>query len=202
MDEVREFCRRVLGPGAVADAVAGRAGGSSADRIGQLAEAVRLCRNAPDGFVVRAATDPEESGEPPRLLDAVAAEMAAATAHLPESRRELLALRELLGLSHTEIAQVLALSPDTVAPMLADARLRLRVIRRGSAGPDAAAGCTERERALAELARRQDHEPLSDEDHDWLFAHLAGCAACETAHAAMLEASACYRAWPIADAAA
>jgi hypothetical protein len=35
---------------------------------------------------------------------------------------------------------------------------------------------------------------LSADDDEWLFAHLGKCAACDQAHAAMIEASVCYRA--------
>ena len=54
----------------------------------------------------------------------------------------------------------------------------------------------ERDRTLRLLASRQDSEPVSEADHEWLLAHLAGCPSCDMAHAAMLEASVCYRAWP------
>ena len=201
MDEVRAFCRRVLGPGNVAETVADTAERTSGDWIERLAEAVRLCRSAREtssGEVVGPDAPDGRAGATPRLIDSVAAEMSAATARLPEPQRELLALRELLRLSHVEIARVLALTPATVAPLLANARLQLRISRRGSADPDDPVGCVERERALAVLARRQDREPLAPEDGDWLFSHLAECPDCESAHAAMLEASACYRAWPVA----
>jgi hypothetical protein len=79
-----------------------------------------------------------------------------------------------------------------VGPLLARARLRLRSERRGTE----IAGCEDRERALRVLASRQDSEPLSHEDDEWLLAHLADCKSCEMAHGAMLEASVCYRAWP------
>ena len=72
-------------------------------------------------------------------------------------------------------------------------RLALRKALRGH-GPGAEADCLERARALRCLVRRQDSEPLSAEDDDWLLAHLGECEECDGAHAAMLEASACYRA--------
>ncbi len=80
------------------------------------------------------------------------------------------------------------------APLLARARLRLRSERRDTAEPGS--DCAERDRSLRALACRQDSEPLSVEDDAWLREHLAGCVGCEMAHAAMLEASVCYRAWP------
>jgi hypothetical protein len=71
----------------------------------------------------------------------------------------------------------------------------LRAERRGT-DVGAGADCEERDRALRLLAARQDSEPMSGEDDEWLLAHLAACPSCETAHAAMLEAAVCYRAWP------
>ena len=107
----------------------------------------------------------------------------------------MLALRELLRLSYEQIGRVMVIDAAAVAPLLARSRLRLRAERRGSAG-EATAGCPDSDRALRIMACRQDSEPLSHEDNEWLLAHLARCAECEMAHAAMLEASVCYRAWP------
>jgi hypothetical protein len=55
--------------------------------------------------------------------------------------------------------------------------------------------CDERERALRTIAHRQDGEPVTDADEDWLIEHLGHCLGCARAHSTMLEASACYRAW-------
>jgi hypothetical protein len=55
--------------------------------------------------------------------------------------------------------------------------------------------CDERERALRTIALRQDGEEVSAADEDWLIEHLGHCVGCARAHSAMLEASACYRAW-------
>lgn len=190
--ELERFCRRVLGdsPAAAEIGLAARRGGG--DRITQLAMAARLCRDQPDSPAPAAPPAAEAGGE---LAGNVAAEMAAATARLPERQREALALREALRLSYEQIGQVMGLEAAAVAPLLARARLRLRIERRGAAS--AVPGeCADAERALRILARRQDSEPLSGEDDEWLHAHLAECQNCEMAHAAMLEASACYRAWP------
>lgn len=191
-EELEAFCRRVLGdgPAAAEIALAARRGGG--DRISQLAMAARLCRDQPEAGTV-AELDPVDGvGD---LSENVAAEMAAATARLPERQREALALREALRLSHEQIGQVMGLEGAAVAPLLARARLRLRLERRGP-GSAVPGECKEAERALRILARRQDSEPLTAEDDDWMHAHLALCENCEMAHAAMLEASACYRAWP------
>jgi hypothetical protein len=119
--------------------------------------------------------------------------MAAATAGLPERHREALALRESLRLSHDQLAKVMGIDPAAVAPLLARARLALREQRRGV--PSGSGTCGDRDRALRSLARRQDSEPLTGDDDEWLLAHLGTCEECNRAHAAMIEASACYRAW-------
>ena len=89
---------------------------------------------------------------------AVAGELAAATARLPERQREALALRELLGLSYDDIGAVVGLDPAAVAPLLARARLRLRTALRGDGPP--LPPCDERERALRTIALRQDGEEV------------------------------------------
>jgi hypothetical protein len=81
-----------------------------------------------------------------------------------------------------------------VPALLARARLALRTeLRGGPASPGEE--CPDRERALRALARRQDGEQAEAAEADWIRDHLACCRACERAHAAMLEASVCYRAW-------
>ncbi len=121
--------------------------------------------------------------------------MARAASSLPERHREALALRDSLRLSHAAIARAMGIEPAAVAPLLARARLQLRAERRGSAIDAGGQPCSERDRAWRLLALRQDSEPLGADDDAWLHAHLDSCAGCRRAHAAMLEASACYRAW-------
>jgi hypothetical protein len=196
MDEVQEFCRRVLGAGASSmEAAAEAMNQPDASRIEQLTAAARACRTRAERAEL-GALEPlvdQELG----LAEAVARELAVATAKLPDRQREALALRELLQLSHDQIASVMEVEPASVAPLLARARLRLRAERRGQ--PSGGAGCSERDRALRALARRQDSEPLSSDDDRWLLSHLVECEPCGRAHAAMLEASVCYRAWPRRD---
>jgi hypothetical protein len=198
MDEVEEFCVRVLGARELAADAAERARAESDgdDRIALLRAAVVECRERGDrrdgdGLV----EDDEIAGGSSGLAAAVARELAESTARLPERQREALVLRELLRLSYEQIAQVLGIDQVAVAPLLARARLRLRAERRGR-GIEQEAPCEHRERALRILASRQDSEPVSAEDNEWVLAHMAECPSCDTAHAAMLEASVCYRAWP------
>ena len=191
LDEVRTLCRRVLGAGPAANEAAARAFVEAGpnERLAVLAAALRACDQlATDG---RGPSDVDSPS--PGLADAVARELAAASARLPARQRSLLALRERLGLSYEEIASVVGTDPPAVASLLAQARLQLRDERRGGASD--AAGCEQRERVLSIVARRQDGEPRAPADDDWLMDHLVVCRSCEEAHAAMLESSVCYRAW-------
>jgi predicted DNA-binding protein (UPF0251 family) len=193
MDELSELCARVLGrdDGAMqaAEEARGRAPGD--DRMALLAAAVAACRAREQTRVPA----PAAASEPHGLAQAVAGELAVANARLPQRQREALALRELRGLSHDQIARVIGIDAHAVAPLLARARLRLRTRLRG--GLEANPGCAERERSLRAIARRQDSEPIDEDDSAWLMEHLGHCPACNQAHAAMLEASVCYRAWRV-----
>jgi DNA-directed RNA polymerase specialized sigma24 family protein len=196
VDEVLEFCRRALVSEELAQEAA-RAAERAPDRLGRLIAACTAGRELlAGGGAAGAATDGAGEQRPAEasLRDAVARELAAANALLAEPYREALALRERLGLRHEEIAAVMGLDAAEVAALLARARLALRAARRGPL-PAGVAACPEGERSLALLARHQDGEPLAPEEDQWLLDHLVCCDACELAHAAMLEASACYRAW-------
>src|SRR5262249_8934844 len=156
-----------------------------------LSAAASICRRRTEDTNGEQGSDGEISPDAaPGLAAAVARELTESTARLPERQREALALRELLRLSYDQMSQVMGIEPTAVPRLLARARLRLRTERRGVGAPDG--GCEDRDRALRVLACRQDSEPISAEDGTWLLAHMAGCSACDTAHAAMLEASACY----------
>ncbi len=197
MDELRGFCVRMLGRGEAAESAehAGRQA-ADGDRLRALGAAAAACRSgvqAPPHGV-------DDGGEPGSLAEAVARELAQATAQLPERQREALALRDLLGLSYDEIGAVVGLDPSAVGPLLARARLRLRTELRGEGA--ALPPCDERERALRTIALRQDGETVSEADEDWLIEHLGHCVGCARAHSAMLEASACYRAWRLDEEAA
>jgi hypothetical protein len=186
-DELNEFCRRVLGAGEQAsDAAAdARRAANGGDRLKLLAAAAAACRS-------RAADEPPvPAAHADGLASAVRAEVERATAKLPERQREVLALREALGLRHDEIAAVMGIDSAAVAPLLSRARLRLREERRGA--PTGLGECPDRDRALRLLAIRQDAEPAASEDADWLLTHIGACEECGAAHAAMLEASLCYR---------
>jgi sigma-70-like protein len=211
MDDVRRFCVRMLGDGPAAREAeqAARAAGDG-DPMAMLGAAVSACRERADadGAVAESATaqgaiadaDRTASGpasDPRRLASAVARELRAASGRLAPRQREALALRELLGKDYDEMARLTGADTDAVASALADARISLREELRGPGAPQPP--CDERERALRTIARRQDGQPVADADADWLVEHLGHCRGCGQAHAAMLEATACYGAWSADD---
>jgi len=209
MDELLEFCVRMLGQReAGARAAQATRSAASGDRSDQLTRAVLACREAGEGDEPGEGRASGEGGQPaatgvgqasPDLAHAVADELAGAAARLPQRQREALALREMLRCSHREVASAIGIEAVAVAPLLARARVRLRSELRGTPPPPS--DCRERDRGLRTIALRQDGEPVSRDDNDWLIEHLGHCVGCGQAHAAMLEASVCYRAWPVPDAA-
>jgi ABC-type transporter Mla MlaB component len=199
-DEIAELCRRILAAHGEPVPVP-----AHPDQLERIAAAVRACRSRARRGTGSEATSPV-AAQPPAssataspqrrsvsLAEAVAAELSVANGKLPPRQREALALRELLGLTHAEIAGVLELDTAAVAALLARSRLSLRAQLRGAAVD--LAGCNESERALRLLARRQDGEDLAPEEEEWIGEHMAGCSACDGAHAAMFEAAVCYRGW-------
>jgi hypothetical protein len=199
MDDLRRFCVRMLGDGPEARAAEERARATGdGDPVAALGEAVAAWRELGGPAPGAPAGEDPGPGEPAGkdrggLAAAVARELRAATDRLPAPEREALALRDLLGLSYDEVARVAGLDPDAVAPLLARGRTHLRAQLRGASAP--VPDCPEHERGLRTIALRQDGQPVAPADDDWLIEHLGHCRACGQAHAAMLEASACYRAW-------
>jgi hypothetical protein len=193
MDELTGLCTRLLGDRDAAKQAADRA--READgRVAQLAGALANCREVHGDSANRArpAADlPADAG----LAGAVAQELGAATARLPQRQQEALALRELLGLSHELVAEVLGIEPAAATALLARSRTRLHTELRGvKIEPDS---CPQRDRMARAATLRQDAQPVSTADEDWLLDHLGHCAGCHRLHATMLEASVCYRAWPV-----
>ncbi len=188
MDELDALCIRLAGPDERASQLAAHARELGAERTAQLGMAVRGCRDLEGaGEALRPAGETE-------LSIAVASELAQACAQLARSQREALALKELIGLDHAELAAVLDLSAASVPVLLADARIALRAELRGM--PVRTGSCAEHERTLRTATLRQDGEEVRDEDEDWLYEHLGGCEECARAHSAMLEGASCYRGWP------
>jgi RNA polymerase sigma-70 factor (ECF subfamily) len=123
-----------------------------------------------------------------------------ATMGLPERQREVLALRDLEGLSYDEVGAIMELNGNTVAQLISRARINLCDAMRGTALASVAAPSAECERALPLIAAREDGElETASPDAAWLDTHLAGCHRCGLGVEAMREAEAAYRAWaPIA----
>ena len=196
MDELYEFSARMLGDGEAGVDVAQAAREAAGEGlVDQLRFAIRACRERLGGDSVGDGAGLVADGE---LATAVARELAAASARLPQRQREALALRELLRLSHAQIGDVIGIDTAAVAPLLARSRLRLRAELRGA--PVTANHCPERERMLRTATLRQDGEPVPAADDDWFIEHLGHCSGCSRAHAAMLEGSVCYRGWHLAPA--
>ncbi len=204
MDELDRLCERLLGNRAAAVEAAreARARGGG-DRVGSLRAALEECRDragAPSGEAASAAPSGPAGATGgalgPDLAAAVSEELARACTGLEALDREALALRDLLGLSHEEIAAVLGVRTGSVAVLLARARVALRERLRGPGEPQP--DCAERERALAGIERRRDGLSLTAPEEDWLIEHLSRCRGCAQAHAAVLEAAACYATWDAA----
>jgi hypothetical protein len=192
MDQLHEYCARMMGDREAATSTvqdARRAPGRGP--LHHLAHVVQACRTAEEEY---GAPPEPEAAAGDGMAAAVAHELSCATSRLPQRQREALGLRELLGLSHGQMARAIGIEPAAAASLLARARLRLRAELRGAAVP--ASDCPERERALRTATLRQDRETVLGADDDWLMDHLGHCDGCARSHAAMLEASVCYRAWP------
>ncbi|MGI9185059.1 MAG: RNA polymerase sigma factor [Solirubrobacteraceae bacterium] len=214
MDELTGLCTRLLGGNKAATQAARRAR-EAEGRVGQLAAALANCRALRDDPPVagQPAADPRPDAADPRpdaadprheaaelavnagLAGAVAQELGTATARLPQRQQEALALRELLGLSHELVAEVLGIDPAAVTALLARSRTRLHAELRGVKTEPGS--CPERDRTARTATLRQDGQPVSTADEDWLLDHLGHCDGCRRLHATMLEASVCYRAWPV-----
>jgi hypothetical protein len=129
----------------------------------------------------------------PRPLEALAARVAAVAGELPDRERTALALREREGARYEDIAAALGVEPAEVPGLLVAARLEVsRRVRQAPLPPLASADCAE---ARALLAMRQDGELHDPERVAWLRSHVEGCASCQGARRALVEASLACRAW-------
>ena len=140
--------------------------------------------------------DPDEDPERHMLLEARQEEIREANAQLPERQREVLALREVEGLSYDEIAEIMDMNRNSVAQLISRARINLRDALRGTALASIATTSDDCRRALAMLAATQDGEDAGD---PWLDEHISDCETCRLSREAMEEAGVSYRAWiPVA----
>jgi RNA polymerase sigma factor (sigma-70 family) len=135
----------------------------------------------------------EEDPERAALLGATRELTEQAHARLPERQREVLALRELEGLSYEEIAEVMELKPNAVAQLISRARIKLAELVRSDALASVASASPDCDRALPLLACEQDRQKLAGEESNWLLAHLRDCAVCQVRESAMQEAGVSYR---------
>jgi RNA polymerase sigma factor (sigma-70 family) len=135
----------------------------------------------------------EQDPERAAMLATTREQTEQAHARLPERQREVLALRELEGLSYEEIAEVMELKPNAVAQLISRARIKLAELVRGDALESVAGVSPDCDRALPLLARGQDSQALAGEDGNWLLAHLRDCAVCRVRESAMQEAGISYR---------
>jgi RNA polymerase sigma-70 factor (ECF subfamily) len=139
--------------------------------------------------------DPEDDPARKVLLESQQDEIREANSRLPERQREVLALRELEGLSYDEIAEIMDMNRNSVAQLISRARLKLRDELRGTALASIAASSPDCERALPLIALRDDGQLSDGSDADWLDGHVAGCDTCQLGIEAMQEAGTSYRAW-------
>lgn len=135
-------------------------------------------------------TDPERAA----LSSSQETALQAANERLPERQREVLALRELDGMSYDEIAGIMDMKSNAVAQLISRARIALRKEMRIGAAASVSFATADCERAHGELACRQDGQAKGF-DSQWLDSHLALCDNCQVASEEMAEAGVSYRAW-------
>jgi RNA polymerase sigma factor (sigma-70 family) len=128
------------------------------------------------------------------LTEDLQAAVQAANRELPVRQREVLALREVEGLSYEEIGERMDLSPNAAAQLAWRARGRFRsLVRRGALG-GIMLRTRDCERAMT-LTTLAEDGPLAPEDEAWLEEHLDECDRCRASRAVMAEAGATYRVW-------
>jgi RNA polymerase sigma factor (sigma-70 family) len=135
--------------------------------------------------------DDHELPDRAALREAHQEQIRVANQSLPPRQREVLALRELEGLSYGEVAQIMGMNQNAVAQLISRARINLRDGLRQTALGSVASASPACDRALPLLAMQQDGL-LED---GWLVEHLMECGACRVRLEAMEEAGVAYRQW-------
>ncbi len=153
------------------------------------------------GHLHRERADADIEPERAAMLSNQQAAVRAANERLPVRQREVLALREVEGMSYAQIASTMEMNSNSVAQLISRARTSLRSelhLGVASAVPPASADC---ERAMPLLAMRQDSELGDPAERAWLDSHLSGCSGCRLSSEELAEAGISYRAWvPVAPA--
>ncbi len=214
---VFNFCHRLLGSAddaadatqetflAVLTGPQKRQGHDSNLRVYLFAAAHDACHDLVAGSARAQAAHQRRNGEPDEvyvdperasLLSSLQDDVRAANRTLAETEREVLALRELEYFSYAEIAEIMRTDHESVAELLAGARLGLRDELRASAlAADPAVAGPDCRRARPLIAMAQDAQPTGKEERDWLAGHLGACETCRASREAMEEAGISYRAW-------
>ncbi len=151
------------------------------------------------GHLHRERADADIEPERAAMLDNQQASVRAANERLPARQREVLALREVEGMSYAEIASTMEMNSNSVAQLISRARTSLRNELHLEVASAVAPSSPECERALPLMAMKQDGELADPADRGWLSTHLAGCAGCRLSSEEMAESGISYRAWaPVA----
>ncbi len=151
------------------------------------------------GHLHRERADADIEPERAAMLDNQQASVRAANERLPARQREVLALREVEGMSYAEIASTMDMNSNSVAQLISRARTSLRNELHLEVASAVAPSSPECERALPLMAMKQDGELADPADRGWLSTHLAGCAGCRLSSEEMAESGISYRAWaPVA----
>ena len=151
------------------------------------------------GHLHRERADADIEPERAAMLSNQQAAVRAANERLPARQREVLALREVEGMSYAEIATTMEMNTNSVAQLISRARTSLRSELHLEVASAVTPSSPECERALPLMAMKQDGELGDAADRGWLSTHLAGCAGCRLSSEEMAESGISYRAWaPVA----
>lgn len=151
------------------------------------------------GHLHRERADAGVEPERAAMLSAQQAAVRAANERLPTRQREVLALREVEGMSYAEIAATMEMNSNSVAQLISRARTSLRGELRVGVASAVAPASADCERALPLMAMKQDGELSDPVERGWLATHLSDCSGCRLSSEEMAEAGISYRVWaPVA----
>ena len=144
-----------------------------------------------------AVTPPDVETDPERavLLQDTQEQIRQANGKLAPRHREVLALREVAGLSYEEIGQIMGISENAAAQLIWRARAKLKEALTAGAVASVVAATEDCEFAQLLLNRLEDGEEITDEEQEWLDEHLDECGSCRAARGLIVEMGASYRMW-------